>query len=66
MRAILLNMGVYPQMVESVQGRALPAVASLTDCNRAKTESSFPNVDWPNLTITRGGGALAGRCGHAL
>ena len=53
-RAILLTMGFYPQMVETVEGKKPPAVASTADRNRAKMESGFARVDWESLTIIRG------------
>ena len=53
-RAILLTWGFYPQMAECVEGRALRAVASLADRNRAMKESGFPAVEWQKLTIVWG------------
>ena len=54
MRAILLSVGFYPKMVESVHGRAPPAALSRADRNRATKETGFPAVEWQKLTIIRG------------
>ena len=54
LRAILLSVGFYPRMVESVRDRAPPAVATQADRNRAKKESSFAAVHWQQLNIIRG------------
>ena len=53
-RAFLLSLGFYPQMVESVHGRAPPAVPSLAERNRHKKEQGFPSVEWTKLTLIRG------------
>ena len=54
LRAILLHMGFYPQMADSVRDRPPPAVVSLADRNRAKKETGFPAVEWRQLTTIRG------------
>ena len=53
-KAILLNTGFYPQMVESVEGRRPPAVPSQAERNRATMTAGFARVEWDNLTIIRG------------
>ena len=54
LRAILLRMGFYPQMVESARGRPPPAVVSLADRNRATLERGSPAMERQNLTIILG------------
>ena len=54
LRSILLRMGFYPQMAESVRDRPPPAVVSLADGNRATKETGIPAVEWQKLTIIRG------------
>ena len=53
-KPVLLFMGFYPQVAESVRGRPPPAVVSLADRNKATKETGFPAVDWQKLTIIRG------------
>ena len=53
-RGILLQLGFYPQMAETVEGKKPPAVASKADRNRAKMKAGFATVEWDQLTIIRG------------
>ena len=53
-RAILLDLGFYPKMVESVEGLAPPPVPSLAERNQATKRAGFAAVDWAALEVIRG------------
>ena len=53
-RAILLDLGFYPKMVESVEGLAPPPVPSLAERNQATKQAGFAAVDWAALEVIRG------------
>ena len=53
-RAILLASNFYPQPVESVQGRAPPAVPARAERNRATKEQGFPSTHWQSVPLIRG------------
>ena len=54
MKAILVHLGFWPRMVETVSGRTPPAVVSRADRNRATKERGFARVAWNDLTLIRG------------
>ena len=53
-KAILLNLGFYPQSVMPLTGLKPPAAPSLSARNKATKEKGYPAVDWKELTIIRG------------
>ena len=54
LRKILLHMGFYPRMAESVRDRPPPTAVSMSTRNRATMVTGFPAVEWQKLTIIRG------------